>query len=73
LGNRATIANEFHPDGRDASALARTALQDNVIHAPGNVFSVSQSMPGFLRFNVSQMADLRVFDVIARAMSQPAS
>lgn len=58
------------PDGRDASALARTALQDNVILAPGNVFSVSQSMPNFLRFNVSQMADPRIFDVIARAMSE---
>ncbi len=60
------------PDGRDASALARIALQDNVILAPGNVFSVSQSMPGFLRFNVSQMADPRIFDVIARGLSEPA-
>ena len=57
------------PDGRDASALARAALQDNVILAPGNVFSVSQSMSGFLRFNVSQMADPRILDVVARAMA----
>lgn len=59
------------PDDRDASALARTALQGNVILAPGNVFSVSQSMAGFVRFNVSQMADPRILDVIASAMSGP--
>jgi hypothetical protein len=28
-------------------------------------------MPGFVRFNVSQMADPRILDVIAGAMSGP--
>ena len=55
----------------DASALARTALRDNVVLAPGNVFSVSQSVPNFLRFNVSQMADPRIVEVLARALSAP--
>ncbi len=59
------------PDDHDASTLARTALRDNVVLAPGNVFSVSQSMPNFARFNVSQMADARILDVLARALSAP--
>lgn len=59
------------PDNHDASTLARTALRDNVVLAPGNVFSVSQSMPNFLRFNVSQMADPRIIEVLACALSAP--
>ena len=31
------------PDGRDAADVARAALRENVVLAPGNVFSVSQS------------------------------
>ncbi len=61
------------PDDRDASTLARAALRDNVVLAPGNVFSVSQSLPGFMRFNVSQMADPQIFEVLARAMATPVS
>ena len=57
------------PGGRDAADVARAALGENVVLAPGNIFSVSQSMPGFLRFNVSQMSEPRVFDVLARAVS----
>lgn len=55
------------PDEQDASAVARAALQENVVLAPGNVFSVSQTSPGFMRFNVSQMSEPRIFDVLARA------
>jgi len=44
-------------------------LRENVVLAPGNVFSPSRSMDGFMRFNVSQMADPRVFEVLGRAMS----
>lgn len=61
------------PDNLDASEVARAALRENVILAPGNVFSVSQSMPDFLRFNVSQMAEPRIFDVLTRSMSVPMS
>ena len=43
------------PEGIDAADVARTALSDNVIVAPGNVFSISQAMTGYMRFNVSQM------------------
>ncbi len=57
------------PDGRDAAAVARAALDERVVLAPGNVFSVSQSAAGFLRFNVAQMGDPRVFEVLKRAVA----
>ncbi len=52
------------PDGIDAAELARAALAENVVLAPGNVFSVSQSAGSFMRFNVSQMQDRRIFEVL---------
>jgi DNA-binding transcriptional MocR family regulator len=57
------------PDRRDAADVARRALRDNVVLAPGNVFSASQSQPDFMRFNVSQMTDPRVYGVLARAVA----
>lgn len=57
------------PDGRDAAAVARAALDEQVVLAPGNVFSVGQSAAGFLRFNVAQMGDPRVFEVLKRAVA----
>ncbi|MFT4257952.1 MAG: PLP-dependent aminotransferase family protein [Pseudoxanthomonas sp.] len=42
------------PDGVDSGEVARVALQENVVLAPGNVFSVSQSASAFMRFNVAQ-------------------
>ena len=56
------------PDGHDSTVIARRCMEDKVILAPGNVFSVSQSAASFLRFNVAQLADKRVFTVIKRAM-----
>ena len=56
------------PDGLDAADIARSALADGVVLAPGNVFSVSQSAKRFLRFNVAQCTEPRVFEVLARAM-----
>ncbi|SEE07443.1 DNA-binding transcriptional regulator, MocR family, contains an aminotransferase domain [Rhizobiales bacterium GAS191] len=57
------------PDGRDAADVARAALCENLVLAPGNVFSLSQSASEFMRFNVAQMADPRVFAVLARALA----
>jgi DNA-binding transcriptional MocR family regulator len=57
------------PDGRDAADLARAALQENLVLAPGNVFSLSQSAPDFMRFNVAQMGDPRVWAVLAQALA----
>lgn len=57
------------PDGRDAADLARAALGENLVLAPGNVFSPSQSAAGFMRFNAAQMADPRVLAGLARALA----
>lgn len=43
------------PEGQDASRLAQAALRENIVLAPGNVFSVSQSATDFMRFNVAQI------------------
>jgi DNA-binding transcriptional MocR family regulator len=43
------------PDGRDAAEVAKAALRDRVVLAPGNVFSVTQSATDLMRFNVAQM------------------
>ncbi|MBC9883182.1 PLP-dependent aminotransferase family protein [Bradyrhizobium sp. INPA01-394B] len=58
--------------GQDATAVARDALEEDVVLAPGNVFSVSQTAQGFLRFNVAHMGDPRMWDVLRRALkAQP--
>ncbi len=53
------------PLGVDSTEMAQRALQQGVVLAPGNVFSVAQSKSGFMRFNVSQMGPQRVYDVLA--------
>lgn len=57
------------PDGLDSAAVARAALEENIVLAPGNVFSVSQSAAAFLRFNVAQSGDPRVLPVLRKAMA----
>lgn len=52
------------PGGADASMLAREALDRGIVLAPGNAFSVSQSVTDFMRFNVSQMRDPEIFSVL---------
>ena len=57
------------PPGIDSTALARRCREQNVILAPGNVFSVSQSAGDFLRFNVAHLSDARVFRVLESEMA----
>lgn len=45
------------PDGRDATEVAKAALRERVVLAPGNVFSVTQSATDLMRFNVAQTSD----------------
>ncbi|HEY9281527.1 MAG TPA: PLP-dependent aminotransferase family protein [Eoetvoesiella sp.] len=52
------------PAGLDATDMAKQALQQEIVLAPGNVFSVSQSATGLMRFNVSQMSDKRIFGML---------
>ncbi|WP_192803855.1 PLP-dependent aminotransferase family protein [Sinorhizobium alkalisoli] len=56
------------PDGVDAAELARNALARNIVLAPGNAFSHAQTAGGFLRFNVAQCVDERLFREIAELM-----
>ncbi|WP_430251436.1 PLP-dependent aminotransferase family protein [Neorhizobium sp. DAR64860/K0K1] len=51
-------------DGLDSADVARAALKHNIVLAPGNVFSPSQSATGYMRFNVSQSLDGRIYDVL---------
>lgn len=55
-------------DGQDATAVARAALEQDVVLAPGNVFSVSQSASNSMRFNVAHMSDPRMWDVLRRTL-----
>jgi len=56
------------PDGRDAVAVTRRALDRNMVLAPGNVFSVGQTAGDYMRLNVAMMADDRVYDALAYAL-----
>jgi DNA-binding transcriptional MocR family regulator len=53
------------PDGTDAADVARRALESDIVLAPGNVFSQAQTAGGFLRFNVAQCEDERLFRALA--------
>lgn len=55
------------PDGLDAGAAARLALREELLLAPGDVFSVGRRASDMMRFNVAQM-DGRAFDRLARAL-----
>ncbi|MFC3695171.1 PLP-dependent aminotransferase family protein [Chenggangzhangella methanolivorans] len=56
------------PEGVDASETARRALTEDVVLAPGDAFSLSRTAGGFMRFNVAQSGDPRLYDVLGRAM-----
>lgn len=58
------------PDGLDSTVIARRCMEEGVVLAPGNAFSVGESAARFLRFNVAQMSDRKMFEAIARATSQ---
>ncbi|NSZ17321.1 aminotransferase-like domain-containing protein [Agrobacterium vitis] len=58
------------PDGIESGALARHCLDDGVILAPGNVFSLSQNAGRFMRFNVAQTMDARVLGSLKAGLQQ---
>ena len=59
------------PEGQDSAVIARHCMAQGVVLAPGNVFSASQSAGGFLRFNVAQLGEARIFTALAEAMAGP--
>ena len=48
--------------------LAVCAAGDDVILAPGNVFSVSRNAGSYMRFNAAWMEDERVYRALGRAL-----
>ena len=56
------------PEDIDAADIAREALAQGIVLAPGNAFSLSRSAGGFLRFNVAQCGDDRIFEVLEKAI-----
>ena len=58
------------PEGCDSADVARSALKENVVLAPGNVFSASQSAAAFMRVNVAHCGDPRVMPILQRAMKR---
>jgi len=57
------------PRGIDAATVARACLVEGVVVAPGNAFSQSMRAGDFMRFNVSQCDDERIFRVLSRALA----
>ncbi|WP_380780557.1 PLP-dependent aminotransferase family protein [Sphingomonas sp. R86520] len=55
------------PDAIDAVTLARAALAEGIVLAPGNVFSTSGAWSDYLRFNVSMCDDEALFVFLAKA------
>ncbi len=56
------------PDGIDAAEVARHALAEKIVLAPGNVFSQSADAGSFMRFNVAQLTDPRILPTTVAAM-----
>ena len=59
------------PYGLKAADVARAALEEDILLAPGNVFSVSETASEFLRFNVAQSRHPRIWQVMRRVVGPP--
>lgn len=56
------------PNGCDAADVAKAALADGIVLAPGNAFSVSEGARDMMRFNVAQCGDERIFRSLKAAL-----
>lgn len=56
------------PGGADAAHVARAALAEKIVLAPGNVFSPARTATDYMRFNVSQSLDPRLMTVLKAAL-----
>ena len=56
------------PEGLNAADVARACVAEGIVLAPGNVFSLSDGAGRFMRFNVAQSTDPRIFDVLEASM-----
>lgn len=48
------------PDGLDAADVTRQGVAENIVFAPGNLFSVTQTASRYLRFNAALSDDDRI-------------
>jgi len=55
------------PGGADAAELARRALAEDIVLAPGKVFSAGGHWGDYIRINVAMCADPRIFAFLRRA------
>jgi DNA-binding transcriptional MocR family regulator len=58
------------PDGADAVDLARRAVAENIVLAPGPVFSTSGGWRDHMRFNVAMSDDDRLYAFLATAFQR---
>ncbi|MBC9228361.1 PLP-dependent aminotransferase family protein [bacterium SPL81] len=56
------------PTHLDSARIAQKCLEYDVILAPGNSFSQSKNFKNFIRFNVAQCLDPKVFEVLSLAI-----
>ena len=56
------------PNRHDAATVARAALHEGVLLAPGDVFSASQTASMFMRFNIVHTNHPSVFTVLERIL-----
>ncbi|MGJ4949325.1 PLP-dependent aminotransferase family protein [Bradyrhizobium sp. HKCCYLS20291] len=61
------------PNGCTATQVAQAALADDVVLAPGDVFSAARSAATMMRFNIAHCEDGRVFTALERALQHEAS
>ncbi|WP_294239910.1 PLP-dependent aminotransferase family protein [uncultured Sphingomonas sp.] len=59
------------PDGVDAVDLARRAIAQGIVLAPGPVFSISGGWRDHMRFNVAMSDDDRLYAFLKKAVSHP--
>lgn len=58
------------PEHISASKLANQALHHNLVLAPGNAFSHTQSYDNFMRFNISQSINPEIYEVLSKIMRE---
>lgn len=58
------------PEHISASELAKRALHHNLVLAPGNAFSHTQSCDNFMRFNIAQSINPEIYKVLAEIIRE---
>jgi DNA-binding transcriptional MocR family regulator len=61
------------PAGLRAADVARFALNEGVVLAPGDAFTLTQTPCSFMRFNVAQCSDPKIFTTLQKAIENAKS